>query len=459
MANHKKTASTKIIKRSTFSVVTLVATVFVFVIAGYYLLQNARQAGTSRVFINPSTVNVQAGNSFTVDVKDNTTTAVNGVITVVNYPANLLEVTNVDYTQSFYTKVTSSNTAGTVRSDMYYVDPVYCGPVPPSDHPGCKEGQLIDNNPAPTGEHLIHKITFRAKASGTAKITFGNGTSLLERGTATSVLGSSTEATVNISAAPSGTPTTTPSNTTKPSTSTTTKPGTSTSTTTKPSSTTPSSSSTSTSTNPEQTPAEESATGEVESGSIVPLSLTIVGSNGKPVSGAEVTIEGKTVKTDNSGLALFDNLRAGSYNAVVKYNGTEGSYPVEIAAGAGQSTQTIQLVAASNKLPIPFVALALGFLALSGVAILYIFGHKFLKKPHLEAAAEMAPVSDEATAKVQEAKPASDSSILSELESIQNTSVQPGSVIHPQEYSEHSIHHPDNQPPTAEAPSDDTKQS
>jgi hypothetical protein len=179
--------------------------------------------------------------------------------------------------------------------------------------------------------------------------------------------------------------------------------------------------------------------------------------NGNPVSGADVTIEGNTVKTDESGKAAFNGLPVGKYSATVKVNGSESSYPVEIAAGQAEAQQTIQLVAAANQLPVPFLALALGFLALSGVAILYIFGHKFLKKPHLEEAAAMAPITPvTAAANVQSTKPAADTSMLSELESIQNTSVQPGSVIHPQEYSEHSSLHPDNQPETT---SDDTNKS
>lgn len=433
MAKHKKSASTKIVSRPAFSVVTLVATVFVFVIAGYYLLQNARQAGTSQLLIAPSSVNVQAGNSFTVEVKDNTTAPVNSVKTNVAYSSSLLEVTNVDFNGSYYTKISSSNNPGSVTSDMYYLKPLYDG-----------NGNLIGNEPASTGSHLIMKITFKAKAAGTAQITFGSGSDLVGRDTNASVLGSTNGSTVTISAAPTtSTPPPTTTTTTPKTTTTTTKPSTGTTTTTPGASTTaPTTSTTPTEGNPTEATATEQPTG-----SIVPLSLTIVGSDGKPVSGAEVTIEGKTVKTDGSGLALFDNLSAGSYNAVVKHNGNESSYPVDIAPGSTIASQTIQLVAASNQLPVPFTALALGFLALSGVAILYIFAHKFLKRPHLEQAAALAPVvTDEATSKVQAAKPSVDTSILSELETIQNTSVQPGAIIHPQEYSEHSSLHPDNQP-------------
>lgn len=463
MTKHKKAHSTKIVRRTTFSAVTLVAVVFVFVLAGYYLLRDAKLAGTSQLLIAPASVNVQAGNTFTVEVKDNTTTPVNTVKAYLTYPASLLEVTNIDFNSSFYSKVTSSNSPGTITADMYYLKPVYCGPTPPPEHPGCTEGQLIDNEPAPTGQHLVYKVTFKAKAAGTAQINFTSSSDLLERGdqnstTVNHVLGSTSGATVNITGT---TTTTTPpatTNTTKPSTSSKSSTGTSGSNNTSGGT----GSGTTSSGGTENTTGTDATTSADGSQSpIVPLTLTILDSKGNPVSGAEVTIEGNTAVTDSSGKATFSGLAVGKYNATVKANGSEGSYPVEIAPGLVEANQTIQLVAASNKLPVPFLALALGFLALSGVAVLYIFGHKFLKKPHLEEAAAMAPITPEpATADVQAQTP-SDSSMLSQLESIKTDSLQPGSVVHPQEYSEHSSLHPDNKPEDSNTgtPQDDANKS
>ncbi len=460
MAKHKKTTSTKIVRRSTFSAVTLLAVVFVFVLAGYYLLKDAKLAGTSQLLIAPSSVNVQSGNTFTVEVKDNTTTPVNMVKANITYPSNLLEVTNVDFNGSFYTKVSSSTSAGSILADMYYLKPEYC----PAGRNDCTEGQLIGNEPAPTGQHLIYKVTFKAKAAGTAQINFATGSDLLERSSNASVLGSTNGATATITGTTTTTtpPPATTNNTTKSTTTTKSNTGTTTS---KPSSSTGGSGSTTgTSTTPSETTTSTDAVTSADGSQspIVPLTLTILDSNGKPVKGAEVTIENNTAITDSSGKATFAGLAVGKYNATVKANGTEGSYPVEIASGLVEANQTIQLVAASNKLPVPFLALALGFLALSGVAILYIFGHKFLKKPHLEEAAAMAPVTDAATANVQSTTPASDTSMLSQLESIKTDSVQPGTVIHPQEYSEHSSLHPDNQPSESTEstePKEDTNKS
>ena len=74
------------------------------------------------------------------------------------------------------------------------------------------------------------------------------------------------------------------------------------------------------------------------------VQVTVTDSNGSPISGATVTLDGNTVTTDTNGMSTFNNVVAGTYTASATATGYE-SGTASVTATAGQpSDTTIALV-------------------------------------------------------------------------------------------------------------------
>jgi hypothetical protein len=148
----------------------------IILLIGTLLFPQFSHAADASLYISPSSVSTGIGGIFTVSVllASNAQSA-NATSFVATFPNDKLEVTSVNKTGIISLWVqdpTFSNTAGTVSGEGVIFNPGYQG-----------------------GGAKIMSITFRAKNSGSAKISFASGSILANDGSGTAIptaLGSST---------------------------------------------------------------------------------------------------------------------------------------------------------------------------------------------------------------------------------------------------------------------------
>lgn len=127
-------------------------------------------ANAADLTVSSASPSVQVGATFSVDVAvTNVQTPINAVSSVISFPPELLEVTGLSKDGSiismYVTEPAFSNTAGTVRF----------------------EGILLNTDAVNTGGRVL-RITFKAKAAGTAKVQFISGSVLANDGAGTNTL-------------------------------------------------------------------------------------------------------------------------------------------------------------------------------------------------------------------------------------------------------------------------------
>jgi hypothetical protein len=109
------------------------------------------------LYLSPSSQNFTIGQQYIVEVRENSgTTTVNALQANLSYPASLLTVAAIDSTASdFSVNAQSADLGGTIA--------------------------IARGNVAPlSGDHLVGRVTFYARARGTANVDFTTGTSLVD---------------------------------------------------------------------------------------------------------------------------------------------------------------------------------------------------------------------------------------------------------------------------------------
>ncbi len=168
--------------------------VFLVSLCAFFAFTHQAFAATT-MYLSPATGSFAPNATFTVNVDISTTTdkPANAISGTVSFPKDLLEVTSTSTAGSIVTlwvaNPTYSNTAGTVHFEGVIVNPGYNGSA----------GKIVS-------------ITFKAKASGSASVTFPSGSILANDGLGTNILTGfgSGKYTITGSEVPSPTPTPTP---------------------------------------------------------------------------------------------------------------------------------------------------------------------------------------------------------------------------------------------------------
>lgn len=101
------------------------------------------------------------------------------------------------------------------------------------------------------------------------------------------------------------------------------------------------------------------------------IAITVLDSHNKPVAGAEVVINGQTVKTGKNGVAYFSGVPSGNQAITIKYNGKKTSRTLQIRNAASvQSPQSFKVSITRNKFD-P-VLLLIPFIILAGAGIFFV---------------------------------------------------------------------------------------
>jgi hypothetical protein len=141
-----------------------------FAACAFFAFALQAQAATT-MYVSPASGSFAPGASFTVGVYISTPSdkPANAISSTVSFPTNLLEVSSVSTAGSIVTlwvaNPTYSNANGSVHFEGVIVNPGYNG----------NAGKLVS-------------ITFKAKASGTANVTFPSGSILANDGLGTNIL-------------------------------------------------------------------------------------------------------------------------------------------------------------------------------------------------------------------------------------------------------------------------------
>jgi hypothetical protein len=137
-------------------------------VAGYFIIFSKAAPPPPTIYLNPASVVLGANGTFTVDVRENSsTTTVNAVQANFSYPTTLLTFVSIDTTGTAFS-VQAENTGGSglVKLGRGTTTPV-------------------------TGDQLIGKVTFQAGATGgAANLAFVSGTALVNATTNQDMLGS-----------------------------------------------------------------------------------------------------------------------------------------------------------------------------------------------------------------------------------------------------------------------------
>lgn len=154
--------------------------IFVFIIAlfGVVVLFRSQAADQNppapAVYLTPTNVTYAANQTFTVNLRENSgSIPVYAVGAKISYPANLLEFQSISTTNTAFPTVVPSATYGG------------------NGEVSVEAGAAAGGNPL-TGDNFVATITFKTlTSSGTANLSFGNGTQLLESTNFTNLLSAS----------------------------------------------------------------------------------------------------------------------------------------------------------------------------------------------------------------------------------------------------------------------------
>jgi hypothetical protein len=151
-----------------FSPILMAVFAVALAVAGYFIIFSKAAPPPPTVYLNPASVVIGANGTFTVDVRENSsTTAVNAVQANFSYPTGLLTFVSIDTTGTAFS-VQAENTGGSGQVRL---------------------GR--GTTTAVTGDQLIGKVTFQAGATGgAATLAFVSGTALVSSTTNQDILGS-----------------------------------------------------------------------------------------------------------------------------------------------------------------------------------------------------------------------------------------------------------------------------
>ncbi|MCD4762272.1 cohesin domain-containing protein [bacterium] len=157
-------------RNNLFFALLLIAVLFISPLSG--VLELNAQAGGASLYLSPSTGTYVIGSNFKVSVKVNTGgQVINAAEGTISFDKNLLDVVSVSKGGAIFPYWTTepgfSNSAATVS---------FGGGLPPPAYSG-------------TAGHII-TITFRAKMSGAARVSFSSGAVLAHDGKGTNILSS-----------------------------------------------------------------------------------------------------------------------------------------------------------------------------------------------------------------------------------------------------------------------------
>jgi hypothetical protein len=122
-------------------------------------------AGASGLYLSPKSGSYSSGANFTVQIRENSSqTLVNAVQANLTYPTDLLKVVKVDASASKF-KVEAQNQSG---SGQITIARGSTSPI--------------------LGDQLVAQVTFQGVAAGAAKVTFVNGSAIVNASTNKSIL-------------------------------------------------------------------------------------------------------------------------------------------------------------------------------------------------------------------------------------------------------------------------------
>jgi hypothetical protein len=270
-----------------------ILSVGLMVLAPLFVVSVAQGAPSISMNLSPSSGSVTNGNNITLSIFENSgTEPVNAAAVRLNYPASLLDYVSISNSSAFNIVATSTGGGGTVSIDR-------------------------GANPSVTGNQLIATVTFHAKATGTANLTFdtsSSGSKVVSANDNQNYLTSATGGSYTISA-PVSPPPPPPSPTPSPSPSPTPSPS--------PSPSSPKKSSgsgTTTSPSPSPTPTSPSAPGR----DTAPPTISNVAVSDIGISSATITWTTSEPATTQLlyGLSENYNLAAGDNNFVTAHKVT-----------------------------------------------------------------------------------------------------------------------------------------
>jgi LPXTG-motif cell wall-anchored protein len=332
----------KIQKRLPLVVITLllvISTILVFTPKSY-------SAADAALTFTPSTGTFNIYDTITITIKANGgTNQFNAIEADVSYNTATLEYISTKYSSNFGLTINAKTSGGVVCS-------------------AAGSANLL------SGEQSFATMTFKAKSSGTASLSFVNGPNSCNSVTSggSAIVNPSgnvwnrlaNPANFSIKSPPPPDTTTTTTMTTTNNTSSPSRPN------------TPTSSNTST------TPTQSSTSSESEK--IKPTSyiaIKVVDSEGKIIVGAKVTIDGKyTAVSDATGIASFSNIPEGRYSVKTESGGKTTTQFIDVkgATSAKPQEYSIKLSTTTNKETskwLTYVAVLLGVILLIALIIFY----------------------------------------------------------------------------------------
>lgn len=321
------------------------------VVMTFIIVRSFAAIGPASLYTNPAgTQSVIKGKTFTTTVRVSTASdvPVTAASVYLSYTSSKLSVQSVSYSGSPYNiEAAQTNSGGILRMDRAAL-PAISG-----------------------GDKLFAKVTFKAKSTGSATIGFTS-SSYVTSGEDDSDLSLQRNGTVyNISASTSGGRSSSDSGSGSSSSSDD-------SGTTSTSQSTDTSGSSSTSTSSESGEKSNKVSKNTAKGidksstsaDTSPLEVIVIDQEKQPVEGAEVTINGQTVKTNKEGIAVFDVVSVGEHDLVVDYNGNKTFSTVHVKGDSTTmgSDSIVVMIKRGGFNPLIWVAIPLvGLLLLAGV--------------------------------------------------------------------------------------------
>ncbi len=300
-------------------------------------------AGSATLSLQSSSSSHDLGTTFTVTVTENSPDQINAVQANLTYDNTKLEYVNIDASSSsFDFTLPSSGGGGTVKIAR-----------------GVSGGKTL------TGSQTVAKVTFKVLVgSGSSAVSFATDSAIVRPSDGQNVWdGNITGGTYTFTTPPSTTQTssgsTAPTSTGTPKTSTT-------------ASATPTSTGTSPSAsvqavNPD-TPIAVNSASVNSSGYLV--AIKVKDQQGKSVSGATVTVDKKTTKSDATGVASFSGVSSGKHT--VKISSAKGSVKGDFTVDGSKSAAEVQAFTFAVK-PMNWILVYLGIGLVVAVLVAIIF--------------------------------------------------------------------------------------
>lgn len=345
-----------------------IAVAILFALAGTVLLRLSLAAQPA-LFLSPGSSTVTQGNSFIVEVRVNTTDQINVVQANLTYPSNLLQLNSVSTNNSAF-GIQAENATGNGFIRL---------------------GRGTQPNTSVSGNQLVATLTFTPTASGTAALNFA-ADSYAVRSTDNTTIDGGVGSSYMIKSPPAPQPATgtnpgnpgTPSPGPPPSgggnspsgstpSGSNTPPGAKTPNAAgnnqpqgKPSSGQPVPAGNQETGQPPDTAEDTVSTGSDAGPAAVSIRIKVLDDSYQPVKNASIMLNGKSVTSDEEGIASFTSVDRGPQKVNVTYNGRSTTADIEV----GQKDQQTYIVSVPSKaggtvwgLPLVlfFIALAVAF--------------------------------------------------------------------------------------------------